>query len=178
MTSTNKRTSDKLERALLRHNLDALPVDLKTELDAAMKHPDFDPDKLAEALERAEAEKNTTSKTPPSHSKKEKLTFLETVQAIFRCIFYLLMCFAGYNFALCVGFLFGYAMVTLFDRVFVSTAGRTPFSDFFVFSLEWMCTHPTISLTVAIILYVAGFLYFIYKFVMNIADSLIQTIKE
>lgn len=176
MERTIKRTSPKLERALSKYNLDILPVDTKKELEAAMIHPDFDPDKLAEALERAEAEKTPTPKTPPSHS--EKLTFFEIVQAAFRCIKYLLIAFLGYNFVLCIVFLFGYAIFTLFDMLCDSTVGKTPLSDFFYFLLEWIQFHPTFSLTVAIILYVAGFLHFIYKTVMNIADNLTQNMKE
>lgn len=174
MTVTNKRTSDKLERALSKYDLDALPVEVKMELEAAMSHPDFDPDKLAEALKRAEAEK--TSPTKSSHS--EKLTFLEIIQAVFRGIKYLLIAFLGYNFALCIGFLFAYAMLTIFDALLDSIAGKTPLSDFFGFLLEWMSVHPTTSIIVAVVLYVAGFLCFIYKLVMSVANGLIQNIKE
>lgn len=173
MTVTNKRTSDKLERALSKYNLDALPVEVKSELGAAMKCPDFDPDKLAEALERAEAEK--TSPVKSSHS--ERLTFLEIIQAVFKGIKYLLIAFLGYNFTICVGFSFIYAMLTIFDRLLDSTVGTTLLSDFFGFLLEWIQVHPTLSLTVAIVLYVAGFLYYTYKLAMYVADSLIQNIK-
>lgn len=50
----NRKTSERLERALARYDLEALPDETKKMLEETMGRSDFDPDKLAEAIEREE----------------------------------------------------------------------------------------------------------------------------
>ena len=52
--ATRKNSSERLERALSRYNLEALPDETKKMLEETMSRGDFDPDKLAEAIEREE----------------------------------------------------------------------------------------------------------------------------
>lgn len=58
--AVKKNTSEQLERALSRYNLEALPKETKTALEEAVSRDDFDPDKLAEAIEREEAKRKAT----------------------------------------------------------------------------------------------------------------------
>ena len=57
--AVRKNPSERLEKALACYDLESFPTETKQMLETAMIRDDFDPDKLADALECAEAKRST-----------------------------------------------------------------------------------------------------------------------
>ena len=108
----------------------------------------------------------------------EKLTPLEIVQGVFRLIGYLVLGFLGYNGVLAFAAVIGYAMVVLFEKLFNSLLNSTALMETLQGLFNWGCAHPTFSLMVLIVAYIAGFCWFVYKFAKNISDNLTEQLKE
>lgn len=102
----------------------------------------------------------------------EKHTPWEIVKGIFRGIGMLGMCFLSYNAALALVAIIGCGMAILMDELFVTLVNSTAFMDVFRNVFNWACAHLTLSVTVLAILYIIGFLWFIYDFVNRLAGDL------
>lgn len=110
----------------------------------------------------------------PDLIKAEKHTLWEIVQAVFRGIVYLGLCFLGYNAALCFAAVIGGGLVILFERLFNSLTNSTALMDTLQGLFNWACAHSSISVTVLVVLYIIGFCWFIYHFVNRVAESIVE----
>lgn len=116
--------------------------------------------------------KNAQANFPTKH------TLREIVQGIFRGIGMLVMCFLCYNFALFLAAIIAGGTFFIFNEFFVKLTGLSAFTDVFQNLFDWACTHLTLSVTVSAILYIIGFLWFIYTFVMRLAEDIIGQCDE
>lgn len=91
----------------------------------------------------------------------------------FRLIYFISLSFCTYNFALLLSLCFGYAMFKFYNLIFTSITHTNAFSDVLIEVFNFMCLHSTAFLIVFIILYVLGYLWFLYKFVNRIANDII-----
>lgn len=131
--------------------------------------------KLKEIQVRNEDERtsveNIASRDVESSSEKEKHTFKEIVQAVFRGIGFLIVGFLAYNFALVFASVVGYGMFLCSDALFIKLLNYTEFEAPIRNLFGWACAHPVLSITVLAILYLVGFCWFIYKWVSSIVES-------
>ncbi len=103
----------------------------------------------------------------------EKHTFWEIVQAVFRGLGMLLACFLTYNFGLLVAAALGVGLFGLFDRL-CERLSMISITDVFRDVFAWAQDHAALSVTVLVVLYVLGFLWFIYKFVVYMAEAICE----
>lgn len=77
----SKKTSKRLDKELARYNIKDFSPELQKTLTETMNRPDFDPDKLAAALEKARSEQS--SSCSEDESSPERCPWYESVDRIF-----------------------------------------------------------------------------------------------
>ena len=153
-TTVSPKTSSALEEEQKHHNLEALPEELRQQLDAIMRSPDFNPDMLALALEKARKEtENTDTQEEPA---AERCPWYETIARIA-----MLLGVTAFFFGLYM--LVGILVVRLVDNLFA-------------LSIEaWinttLQTHPVASIIVFIVAFLAFALWFLYLCGKAITES-------
>lgn len=143
-----KRTSDRLDRELTRYDINEFPLKLQKEIAETMSHPDFDPDKLAAALEKCRKER--TCSRPEEGNSSERCPWYETIGRIF-----VLLAAAG--FLWCV-YIWGFCAVVLF------------YDELFQCNIEervgvFVLSHPHISIVATIALYLLCLFWLMYHIV-------------
>lgn len=153
--AVKKNTSERLERALSRYNLETLPKETKTALEEAMSRDDFDPDRLAEAIEREEAKHQTTKADDDEHC-----PWYVALTRILQLLFTMIIFFSFFLALL-------YTMFLFFDKI-------APLSDFSRIEYFEMIhqTHPVMFYSVLAVGFLVFAVWFIYRLGKNIADSL------
>lgn len=156
--AVRKNTSERLEKVLARYDLETFPAETKQMLEATMSRDDFDPDKLAEALEREGAKREVAKVDTESKELTEE-----------RCPWYValtralvLLGIGGFLFAffcalLRLGFLF-------FDKITDSNV------------VGWIDTlqqsHPVIFYSALLVGYLVVLTVFINRFVKSLVGSI------
>ncbi|MBQ8245811.1 MAG: hypothetical protein IJZ42_01645 [Lachnospiraceae bacterium] len=153
--AVKKNTSERLERALSRYNLEALPKETKTALEEAMSRDDFDPDKLAEAIEREEAKHQSTKADDDEHCPwyvaLTRILVLLTILTAFFAFFLTLL----------------YAMFLFIDKMLL------PLDFSFIEHFEIMYqTHPVMFYSVLAVGFSVFVVWFINHLMKSITDSL------
>ena len=127
---SKQKTSERLEKALSEYDIENLPEETRRMLDETMGRDDFDPDKLADALERVEAKAQVKK---DSHvNKSDRCPWYV---ALGRISFLLLL-------TLCIyGLLFAMTMAVL---SFISMD-----------ALCWLFNNPAVLITLNVVSYLA-----------------------
>lgn len=110
--------------------------------------------------------KQNSAELTAGYARKEKLTCMDIFQGTCRLIGCLLLCFIVYNLAICMTGIIANALMVVMDKITGSTLG----ADVIALLMGQISAHPV----VAIILYVVGFLVFIYMFIKRFTDAVIR----
>lgn len=148
------RMSKHLEQELSRRDIKRLPYKLQKELTETMKRPDFDPDKLAAALEKARSQQAGSF---TEEATLERCTWDEAANrsmmllggALFLCCFFLL--------ELC-------GVILIMDQIW-GWSIKT-----------WVCdavqSHPLIAISVGVLIYLLWLVWLVIRVCRHMEDSM------
>ena len=142
--TTQNRASLRFNKRSVHCNIQSLPPELQKELTAVMSRPDFDPDKLAEALEKAQNEQ--TLFYVPDEQIPERCPWYETVQRIFLLL-------GGALFLMTFFLLMLYFTILIFDSI----AG-TNMEEYVLLAMQ---NHPVMTLILLGVIFLVYLVYLI-----------------
>ena len=141
---TQNRSFLRLNKRAVHCDIQSLPPELQKELAVVMSRPDFDPDKLAEALERAQNEQ--TLFYAPDEQIPERCPWYETIQRIFLLL-------GGAFFLMTFFLLMLYLTVLIFDNI----AG-THMEEYVLLAIQ---DHPVLTLILLGVIFLVYLVYLI-----------------
>jgi len=142
--NTQNRFSLRLNKKYVHCDIQSLPPELQKELAAVMSRPDFDPNKLAEALEKVQNEQPLL--LAPDEQIPERCPWYESIQRIFLLL-------GGALFLLMFFLLMLYFTILIFDSI----AG-TNMEEYVLLAMR---SHPLMTLILLGVIFLVYLVYLI-----------------